>query len=162
VVYSADSNFLKVMAGYLISQGLDFAIGKSMKLLPRTSKPMFVLLPKWSTMFVKFVPQRYSGSLDPARQGLKIKVLNRFNDKTNATEGHLYPAHLEHVPRRDQYHDGSDARRGTICPRGRSTQAIGRVIRRCGHRFTPWQAGELEDQGVHITMSSSEACPRQI
>jgi superfamily II DNA or RNA helicase len=144
VVYSADSNFLKVMAGYLISQGLDFAIGKSMKLLPRTSKPMFVLLPKsGGTMFGKPVPQGYSGSLDPARQGLKIKVLNRFNDKTNATgkdisillisstyrEGiNIYDAVAMHVV--EPFVREAD-----------QTQAIGRVIRRCGHRFTPWQAG---------------------
>jgi hypothetical protein len=143
------------MAGYLISQGLDFAIGKSMKLLPRTSKTDVCSA------------TRGARCLCSSRKGILLDPPGRAQDKGPQPVQRQNKRHwckdisillISSTYREGiNIYDAGDARRGTICPREIDTgdrsshptlwspvhAVAGRGRKRCSR-----------------TMSSSEACPR--
>jgi hypothetical protein len=144
VVYSADNNFLKVLCGYLISQGIEFGISeKTLKLLPKkTGKDRFVLLPG-GTIFGKTIAPGRPSHKDPAKRGLKSQVVDRFND-----EGNVMGEDIRILLISSAYREGLnlfDAVAMHIAEpftrEADQTQVIGRVIRRCGHSRTPWKEG---------------------
>lgn len=135
VVYSSDINFLKVMGGYLVAQNYDFAINpKTLKMIaknPRDHQKRFAALPG-STMFGKPVPMN-----------LKTRVLDAFNSDANVMGEDTSVLLISSV-----FREGISIMDVTamhivepFVRETEKTQAIGRVIRYCSHKRTPWQKG---------------------